>query len=61
MLPPEAAMRLSLVVMTYNQEAFVRKTVTGAFAQDHDDLEIVLTDDFSTDATFAILRDMAAA
>jgi glycosyltransferase involved in cell wall biosynthesis len=54
-------MRLSLVVMAYNQESFIAEAVAGALAQDHDDLEIVLTDDCSTDATFAIMQDMAAA
>jgi glycosyltransferase involved in cell wall biosynthesis len=54
-------MRLSFVVMAYNQEGFIRDAVAAAFAQDHDDLEIVLTDDCSTDATFAIMTDMAAA
>ena len=54
-------MRLSFVVMAYNQESFIREAVAAAFAQDHDDLEIVLTDDCSTDATFAIMQDMAAA
>ncbi len=54
-------MRLSLVVMAYNQENFIAEAVAGAFAQDHDDLEIVLTDDCSTDATFTIMQDMAAA
>jgi glycosyltransferase involved in cell wall biosynthesis len=54
-------MRLSFVVMAYNQEGFIRDAVAAAFAQDHDDLEIVLTDDCSTDGTFAIMQDMAAA
>jgi glycosyltransferase involved in cell wall biosynthesis len=54
-------MRLSFVVMAYNQESFIREAVAAAFAQDHDDLEIVLTDDCSTDATFAIMQEMAAA
>lgn len=54
-------MRLSFVVMAYNQERFIRDAIAGAFAQDHPDLEIVLTDDCSTDATFAIMQEMAAA
>lgn len=54
-------MRLSLVVMAYRQEAFIADTVAAAFAQDHPDLEIVLTDDCSPDDTFRIMSDMAAA
>ncbi|NHB75231.1 glycosyltransferase [Rhodobacter calidifons] len=54
-------MRLSLVVMAYRQEAFIAETVAAALAQDHPDLEIVLSDDASPDATFRIMSDMAAA
>lgn len=54
-------MRLSFAVMAYNQERYIAEAVAGALAQDHDDLEIVLTDDCSTDATFTIMQDMAAA
>ena len=54
-------MRLSFVVMAYNQETMVRDAVAAALAQDHNDLEIVLTDDCSTDGTFAVMQQMAAA
>ncbi len=54
-------MRLSFVVMAYNQEAYIRDAVAAALGQDHDDLEIVLTDDCSTDGTFAVMQEMAAA
>lgn len=54
-------MQLSLVVMAYNQQAFVGEAIAAAFAQDHDDLEIILTDDCSPDGTFAIMQKMAAA
>lgn len=53
-------MRLSLVVMAYNQEAFIADTVAAAFAQEYPDLEIVLSDDASPDRTFQIMSDMAA-
>lgn len=53
-------MRLSLVVMAYRQEAFIADTVAAALAQDHPDLEIVLTDDCSPDDTFRVMSDMAA-
>jgi glycosyltransferase involved in cell wall biosynthesis len=54
-------MRLSLVVMAYRQEAFIADTIAAAFAQDHPDLEIVLTDDSSPDGTFRVMEEMAAA
>ena len=52
-------MRLSLVVMAYKQEAFIRETVTAALAQDHSDLEVVLSDDCSPDGTFSIMSELA--
>lgn len=54
-------MQLSLVVMAYRQEAFIEATVAAALAQDHPGLEIILSDDASPDATFAIMSAMAAA
>lgn len=52
-------MRLSLVVMAYKQEDFIRDAVEAALAQDYPDLEIVLSDDCSPDNTFAIMEEMA--
>lgn len=52
-------MRLSLVVMAYKQEGFIRDAVEAALAQDYPDLEIVLSDDCSPDNTFAIMEEMA--
>lgn len=54
-------MRLSLVVMAYNQEAFVKDAVEAAFAQDYPDLEIVLSDDCSRDGTFDVMSRIASA
>jgi glycosyltransferase involved in cell wall biosynthesis len=54
-------MRISLAVMAYRQEAFIEATVASALAQDYSDLEIVLSDDASPDATYQIMSDMAAA
>ena len=59
--PLMPAPRLSLVVMSYRQEAYIADTVASAFASDYPDLEIVLTDDASPDGTFQIMREMAAA
>jgi hypothetical protein len=51
---------VTFTVSTYNQERFIREAVEGAFAQTYSPLEILLSDDCSTDQTFAIMRDMAA-
>ncbi len=50
---------VSVLVLGFNQERFIRKAVEGAFAQTWKPLEIVLSDDCSTDRTFEIMREMA--
>jgi glycosyltransferase involved in cell wall biosynthesis len=45
----------------YNQEAFIREAVAGAFSQTYSPLEILISDDCSQDRTFDIVREMAAA
>lgn len=47
--------------MTYNQEAFVRDAVASALAQDHAELEILLSDDCSSDGTFVVMKELAQA
>lgn len=51
----------TLALFAYNQEDYVRAAIEGAFAQDFGDLEIILSDDCSSDRTFAIMQEMAAA
>lgn len=42
----------SLCILFYNQEKYVKDAVEGALSQTYSNLEIVLTDDCSTDGTF---------
>lgn len=51
----------TFVLVTYNQENFVREAVEGVLAQTYSPLEIILSDDCSSDSTFAIMEEMAAA
>jgi glycosyltransferase involved in cell wall biosynthesis len=51
---------VSFVIGCYNQERFIREAVEGAFAQDYSPLEIIISDDCSTDRTFDLIRQMAA-
>lgn len=51
---------ITIVVFAYNQEAFIREAIEGAFAQTYDPLEIILSDDNSSDRTFEIMRQMAS-
>lgn len=51
---------VSIHVVTYNQAAFLEETLTSAVTQDYDDLEVVVADDGSTDATPEIAKDFEA-
>lgn len=50
---------ISYVVTTYNIEEYVKEAVMCAFAQTYSPLEIILSDDCSTDRTFDIMKQMA--
>lgn len=49
----------SFVLVSYNQEAFIAEAIAGAFAQTYTPLQIILSDDCSSDATFAIMEEAA--
>jgi glycosyltransferase involved in cell wall biosynthesis len=51
---------ISFCLFAYNQECFIREAVKGAFSQTYSPLEIILSDDCSTDRTFEIIKEMAA-
>lgn len=51
----------TIFLLTYNQEHLVREAVRSVLAQDYPDLQVILSDDRSTDGTFAILEEEAAA
>ena len=52
---------VTFALFAYNQENFVREAIEGAFAQTYEPLEIILSDDCSTDRTFEIIQEMAKA
>ncbi|MGH8714782.1 MAG: glycoside hydrolase family 99-like domain-containing protein [Casimicrobiaceae bacterium] len=52
--------RVSVIMPAYNHERFVRLALDSVVAQTFDDLEIIVIDDGSTDATAAILDEFAA-
>ena len=52
--------KVSVIVPIYNQEPFIRETVESVLTQDHHNVELVLSDDGSTDGTTDILRDYQA-
>lgn len=53
--------RATILLLAYNQEDLVRDAIECAFAQDAEDLEIIMSDDCSKDGTFAIMQEMADA
>jgi glycosyltransferase involved in cell wall biosynthesis len=51
---------LSFGLIAYNSERFIEEAIVGAFSQTYSPLEIILSDDFSNDGTFAIMQRMAS-
>jgi len=52
---------VTFALFAYNQEQYIREAVEGAFAQIYEPLEIILSDDCSSDRTYEIMQEMAAA
>lgn len=49
---------VSFCLFTYNQAAFVAEAVKSALSQEYDDLEIIISDDCSSDETFEIIQSV---
>lgn len=45
----------SLILLTYNQELYVHDSLLSILNQDYEDLEIIISDDCSTDATWEVV------
>lgn len=52
---------LTFALYAHNEERYVRGAIEGAFSQTYQPLQIILSDDGSTDNTFQIMQSMAAA
>jgi glycosyltransferase involved in cell wall biosynthesis len=52
---------VTLVLYAYEEERFIREAIASVFSQTYSPLEIMLSDDGSTDATFQIMQEAAAA
>lgn len=50
---------VTFALFAYNQEKFIRDAVEAALAQTYEPLEIILSDDCSTDRTFDIMAETA--
>jgi cellulose synthase/poly-beta-1,6-N-acetylglucosamine synthase-like glycosyltransferase/peptidoglycan/xylan/chitin deacetylase (PgdA/CDA1 family)/spore germination protein YaaH len=50
---------VSVVIAAYNEEKVIRRTIESVLASDYPELEIIVVDDGSQDATWAILQQVA--
>ena len=50
---------ISFVLISFNQERFIREAVEGAFSQTYTPLEIILSDDTSSDHSFKIMEELS--
>lgn len=51
---------ITLALFAYNQERFIREALAGVFSQTYSPLQIILSDDHSSDATYAIMEKEAS-
>ena len=56
-LPDEP--KVSILIISYNQESYIVEAITSAVEQDYDKLEVIVSDDASTDRTPDVIRDFA--
>ncbi len=58
-VPPFKRPFVSCLIPTYNQEATVEEAVLSALAQTYEPLEVIVSDDCSSDNTWNILRNIS--
>ena len=51
---------VTFALFAYNQEKYIREAVEGAFSQTYAPMEIILSDDSSSDRTFDIMKELAS-
>ena len=52
-------MKVSCIIPVFNGARYLRETLDSVFAQTHGDLEVIVVDDGSTDASADIARSYA--
>ncbi len=50
---------VSISIITFNQIEFIRETLDSALGQDYENLEVVVSDDASTDGTAEVIQEYA--
>ena len=48
--------KVSIIIPSYNSEKFIGNCLDSIFSQTHDDLEVILVDDCSTDHSYDIMK-----
>lgn len=56
----EAHPIISFLIITFNQEKYIRDALYGAFSQTYSPLEIIIADDGSTDNTVKVIEETVA-
>lgn len=51
---------VTFALLTYNQEQYIQEAIEGALAQTYSPLEIIISDDCSSDNTFNIAKNLVA-
>ena len=57
-MPESTKPLISYLLLTYNQEKFVKEAVESALAQTYSPLEIIISDDHSADKTWEIIKEL---
>lgn len=57
MMAFERSPLVSFVLLAFNQERFIKAAVEAVLGQDYEPLEIVISDDASTDRTYSIIQE----
>ncbi len=58
-MPSSSSPLVSFILLAYNQENLITEAVESLLAQTYSPLEIILSDDASTDNTFAVMTKLA--
>lgn len=48
---------VSFFVFSYNQEEYIKDAIHGSLSQDYNNLEVIFSDDCSTDRTYEIIKE----
>lgn len=51
---------VTIIIVTYNSSLYVKETLDSAFNQDYKNIELIVTDDCSSDNTMSIVSDWVA-